>query len=338
MCNNELFRYVGDLSQVFSAKEYRLVGGMKDNMRACDVNNGDGLMFTVLPDRCMDLANLSYKGVNFSFISKRAQAHPAYFQGPDSWLEAFQGGMLTTCGLRQVGPPCEVDGERFGMHGTASMLPADQFSVDADDKRITLKGVMHDAYLFAHNLVLTRRIEVEYEKNIIHITDVFKNRGHQLQGIMMLYHFNVGYPLLSEHARFYTNAAYLKAYDSTSKKYEKQRQEFNPPGEEEENQAFYYSADKLKECVAFAFNHELEMGIAIRSNPEELPNLVSWKSQTPGDYAMGIEPCNCWIEGRKKQAEEHGIKVIEPHSSVNHSLKLEVISKDNKDDYFKMVT
>lgn len=337
MDRNKLLRYVGDISQVFSAKEYRMSGGMKDNMRACDVNNGSGLLFTVLPERCMDLANLSYQGVNFSFITKRTQAHPAYFEGNDGWVKLFQGGMLTTCGLRQVGSPCEVGGEHFGMHGTASTLPAERFSADVDDQTITLKGDMHDAYLYAHNLVLTRQIKAKYQENTVYITDTLENRGHTPQGIMMLYHFNIGYPLLSEHTRFYTNAAYMRAYDATSEKYAQQRQEFHKPGEEEENQAFYYLADSQKECVAFAYNHMLDMGLAIKSNPVELPNLVNWKSQIPGDYAMGIEPCNCWIEGRKNQMEKYGLKILAPLSIMSHSLKLEVITKGNKDDFFKLI-
>lgn len=121
---NELFKYTGDLSQVFYAKKYRFSGGKADGMLAVDINNGAGLQFTVLADRAMDIAALSYKGVNFSYIAKAGYAAPAFFDDKgDGFKKTFTAGFLTTCGLTQAGAPCESDGEQLGLHGALSSLP-----------------------------------------------------------------------------------------------------------------------------------------------------------------------------------------------------------------------
>lgn len=38
MSKSDLFKYTGDLSQVFYAKRYRLCGGRADGVRAVDIN------------------------------------------------------------------------------------------------------------------------------------------------------------------------------------------------------------------------------------------------------------------------------------------------------------
>lgn len=125
MNKNDMYKYCGDLSQLFYAKKYRFTGGKADGMQAVDVNNSSGLLFTVLADRAMDIGLLSFRGVNFSYISKSGFVAPSFFdeRGSES-KKSFTAGFLTTCGLTQVGPPCESDGEQLGQHGTLSSLPA----------------------------------------------------------------------------------------------------------------------------------------------------------------------------------------------------------------------
>ena len=59
--------YVGNLSQLFQVKEYRLSGGRQEGVRAVDISTGSGLELTVLPDRCMDLYQVKFAGKNLCF-------------------------------------------------------------------------------------------------------------------------------------------------------------------------------------------------------------------------------------------------------------------------------
>ena len=79
MNKNEIFRYTGDVSQVFYARPFTFDEGKARGMRGIEINNGSGLSFTVLPDRAMDIGLLSYKGVNFSYITKAGVTAPWYY-------------------------------------------------------------------------------------------------------------------------------------------------------------------------------------------------------------------------------------------------------------------
>ncbi|MCK9618592.1 MAG: aldose 1-epimerase family protein, partial [Lentimicrobiaceae bacterium] len=75
----ELLKYVGDFSQLFGIKGYTLTGGKANGVKAFDVKNGSGLEFTVLADRCLDIAGLSFKGINCSYITKNGIVAPEYY-------------------------------------------------------------------------------------------------------------------------------------------------------------------------------------------------------------------------------------------------------------------
>jgi hypothetical protein len=59
---------------------------------------------------------------------------------------------------------------------------------------------MLEARLFGENLVLGRKIICKYGENKITINDTVENLGFRKEALMLLFHFNMGYPLLDEDA------------------------------------------------------------------------------------------------------------------------------------------
>ena len=203
----EILKYIGDFSQLFGVRECVLKGGRADGVRAIDVKNGSGLEFTVLPDRCMDIANLSFKGVNFSYLSKTGISSPAYYEPEgDEFLRNFYAGFMTTCGLRNIGAACVDDGERLTLHGRISSIPAEQVSATtqwiSNEAVMRVSGSMRESKVFGENLILSREIIVKYSENIIYINDTIENLGFRDEPFMLLYHCNLGYPLLSSKSYF----------------------------------------------------------------------------------------------------------------------------------------
>ena len=163
----DLYKYTGDLSQIFYARQFTFSEGRARGMRGVEVNNGSGLQFTVLPDRAMDIGLLSYKCINFSYITKAALSAPWYYDDKGlGWLNTFSGGFLTTCGLTQAGSPCISDGEELGQHGDISTVPAEELCVetilDGKQPEIVIRGKMRTGRLFGKNLWLYRRIQSGY--------------------------------------------------------------------------------------------------------------------------------------------------------------------------------
>ena len=105
--------YFGALYPHFGANAYTFSQGKTAGVKAIDVKTGGGLEFTALEGKALDIAYLSYKGTNISFLSKTGIVAAPYYHddgGVNSFLQGFHGGMLTTCGLTQSGAPCQDEG------------------------------------------------------------------------------------------------------------------------------------------------------------------------------------------------------------------------------------
>ena len=106
---------------------------MGRGIRIADVDNGSGLRFAVLLDRGMDIGDASFNGVPFAYQSPVGMVHPPYFE-PDGyrWLRSFGGGLMTGCGLRNVGNPEVEEGMCVtgpqGLHGRLSNTPAEDIA------------------------------------------------------------------------------------------------------------------------------------------------------------------------------------------------------------------
>ena len=199
----ELLAYVGDLAQLAGVKLGEWSDGAERGVRTAEVRTGSGLEFTVLLDRGMDIGPASYRGLPLAWISPTGFGHPAFFEPEGAgWLRTFGGGLLTGCGLTYVGAPDVDEGEALGLHGRLSVLPASHVRVNeewnGDECTFSVKGEVRQARLFGENLRLTRRISAGLGQNTIAVRDVVENLGDMTTPLMIVYHMNIGFPMLDE--------------------------------------------------------------------------------------------------------------------------------------------
>ena len=153
--------YIGHPSQLSGAEEVRLVGGRGDGMRLLRVYNGRGLEITVSLDRCADLSRVIYRGGNCGYFSPCGYVAPAYYDGVgNGFLKSFTAGFLTTCGLNNVGVPCEDAGESLPLHGSIGNTPAEWFCVDETEEAVIVRARISDETIFGRKLTLHRTIEL----------------------------------------------------------------------------------------------------------------------------------------------------------------------------------
>lgn len=328
----ELLKYTGDYQQVLGVRDYTLNGGKAQGVRAIDVRNGSGLEFTVLPDRGMDIAWLSYRGTNCSYISKTGIVAPQYYSddGAD-FLRSFHAGLFTTCGLRNVGSPGVDEGEELGLHGRISNIPAEEVSYDTEwidgQAVIRLKGRLREAKLFGENMILSREISCICGESKIKITDHVENYGFRKEPLMLLYHFNLGYPLLDENACFEAPSKAVRARDEEAEKGISTYKNFQKPTPGYAEQVFYHDlrSDAQGNTCAALLNDRLEMGAVIRFNKQQLFNLVQWKQPGEGEYVLGIEPGNCYVQGRQDARERGVLEYIDPGEIRSFELEVEIV-------------
>jgi hypothetical protein len=328
----QMLKYVGDFSQLFGIKEYSLTGGKAKGVKAFDVRTGSGLEFTVLADRCLDIAGLSFKGINCSYITKTGIAAPEYYnENGIGFLRSYFAGFLTTCGLRNVGSPCEENGESFPLHGRISNTPGEEVSATTqwidDVPVLTISGKMQEARLFGENIVLERKIICKYGENKIILQNRVENLGFRREVLMLLFHFNMGYPLLDEDAILVTPTGKLTPRDEEAIKGENEYNQSQPPTPDYAEQVFYHElkSDQNGNTSVALINKKLELGVFIEFNKHQLFNFTQWKQMGEGDYVMGMEPCNCYVGGRVDPRNNGILEYLEPGEIRNFDLTIELL-------------
>lgn len=313
--------YVGHELQNRGVEEHRLVGGRGDGMRLFEVRNGLGLQFTVSADRCADLSRLSLDGVNFGFFSASGYVHPAYYDGAGKGSEgSFTGGFLATCGLENVGPPCVDEEEALPLHGRVGNLPAERVSWDMDAHSLWIQAVIPHGGFFGRKLRLTRRWTCSCEKNELVLTDTVENVGDKESPLMLLYHINLGYPLLSERSELFLPARETVPRDPRAAEGMEHWREIAPPQPNFQEQCYYHRFST--EGVAGLYNPTLEKGVLIRFDPRELPCLTQWKMLGFGEYVLGLEPGNCYPDGRAECRRQGLLDFLAPGETRSFTLHL----------------
>lgn len=342
---NELMKRIGDISQVAGAKQVELKSGKAKGVSAIDVKTGTGFQFTVLPDRGMNIAWAEYKGIPLAFISKTGIVSPAFYE-PEGveWLRSFFAGLLTTCGLTHFGAPCVDQGESLGLHGRISNIPADDVNIcnewQGNDFIIKVTGNVKQSKVFGENLVLKREITAKLGENKLMIKDMVENCGFDEQPLMILYHCNFGYPIVSEKSRLITPKGTVIPKDEESKKGIESCYVFQEPTHQYKEQVFYHSLESNSEGITYGclFNEELGtngMGAYVKFNKNQLPYFIEWKQMGEGDYVVGMEPASWLGEGRAEARKRGELQFIAPGEIREFDLEIGVV--ESKEDIQSLI-
>ena len=165
---------------------------------------------------------------------------------------------MTTCGLTAVGAPCEDEGELLPLHGRVSNIPAESISTEITNEDIIIKARINHSRIFSEKLILERKIKCSLLHNRIGIIDTVKNNGDKKSPIMILYHFNIGYPLLSQGSRLSINSKKVTPRDDHAKTGINSWNEIIPPKAGFVEQCYYHEFDK--EGTAAIYNPEIGKG------------------------------------------------------------------------------
>jgi hypothetical protein len=316
----QLRSYVGDISQVAGAVPYTYRGGKADGTEAIEVRNGSGLRFVILPGRGMDIAWAEINGKPVSFISRTGVVASEHYD-PSDFLRSFTAGLLTTCGLTNVGAPNEDEAQ---LHGRIANLPAYDVNIhqdfEGDDYVISVSGKVRQSRVFGENLVLKRTITTKVGDNSIYIHDTVENQGFTVSPLMLLYHCNFGFPLVSEDTKLVTNCTDLKARDAAGVGHEGTSTVFQQPTADYAEQVFYRRS--AEDSFAALVNEKLGLSAKLSFSSRELPWLVEWKQMGQQDYVVGIEPANCLTEGRHTAREQGILQYIAPQEEKHFHLTI----------------
>lgn len=335
LTRRELESYTSDLRQLADIRLVTLDDGPERGVRAAQCRTGGGLAFTVLLDRGLDIGAADFNGIPLAWQSGTGAADPARHEpAGKGWLRTFHGGLLALCGLTTAGysdeyPVDPANGELLGLHGRAGTIPAYDVRIERDvtGAGITLRlhGTVDEVSLFGPKLRLQRTLEFDGGGAEIRIVDTVRNFGGLPAPLMVLYHLNFGFPLLSPNSVMTSPAAEVVARDAVAEPGIGEWNTFIPPQPGYSEQVFWHRvAPGSGEVEATITNPALGIGMAVRYDSTTLTGLTEWKQMGFGDYVLGIEPGNCYPVGRAKAREQGALKELGPGETVTFRLALRV--------------
>ncbi|RKN80559.1 DUF4432 family protein [Paenibacillus ginsengarvi] len=332
----EIEARVGRIEQIGGVQRMRGTEGMEDAVEFIRVRTGAGLSYEVLPSRGMDIGLCEYAGVPICWLSPGGIAHPAYYDAQRTeWLRTAAGGLLMTCGLMNVGSACEEEGRQYGLHGRIHHLPARHVAAAGnwigDEYEIGVKGTIDETTIFGDHLRLTREIRSSLGENVIRIRDVVENVGFTRAAHMILYHFNFGFPLMDERTivecpeAAVSSRGHRAAADGWGR--------WQAPEPDTEEQVFFHRdirtdskpiARIVNDRFPLCSGESQSVCVELTWDKSRLPNLVQWKMPGQGIHVLGLEPANCFVEGRAAERAQGTLVMLEPGESKLYELELAV--------------
>lgn len=344
---SELVHRVGRMEQVAGIEQFSLIEGAAQGVRVARVSTGTGLVFDVVLDRGMDLGQATHRGRSLCWLSPVGVVGPA-FHDPQAmgWQYGFGGGLLVTCGLASAGAPALDDGEFLGLHGRASFIPADNVIVrrawQGDRYVLTVEGDVREAAVTLRNLLLHRRISTELGSDWISIEDTYTNEGHKPTPLSLIYHFNLGYPLIDEGTTIELPSLEVSQVGSATGEAIPTHKVVGRPRPDDPGATFLHNAATDAEgwTLMGAVNHRLDQGeglaLAIRYRKEHLPFLGQWNMQQPGTYVVGLEPANTYGLGRNVDRARGVLRQLLTGESITIPFEIRVILGQAGIDQFRL--
>ena len=267
---------ISNFVQVASLRKYTLTEGRGKGLDVLDCDNGK-LRFLLNVSKACDIMQVYHEGKNVSFVSKNGHTKREI-----DFLNRFEGGMLYTCGLDSVG---RRDG--YPLHGTLHNIPAEIISAKCDEAGILVEAIIRDTALFGKNLVLKRKISADIGGDTLRLEDTLVNESFRDEEYCVLYHINVGYPMLDEGARIIADEESCYSYGEWAKSQEYLRHEISEPVPNQDETCHYLN---LKKPEISLVNDKIGKKLTVSYSGDTLPYFLEWKSMASGDYAVGLEP------------------------------------------------
>ena len=275
---------ISNRAQVCSVRRYTLAEGRAKGLDVIDCDNGK-IRFLLNVTKALDVMQLYHKGCNVSFLSKNA-----FVKDNLNFLRRFEGGMLYTCGLDSVGGR-----EGYELHGNLHNIPAEVIRAEANDDGIVVEADIYDTALFGQNLVLRRKVTAKVGSDDFTVEDTLKNTAYRPENYCLLYHVNVGYPMLDAGATVEMDVASVTPRNEWSAQNEARRTLIGENVDNEDETAYFL---KLAVPKATLKNEKLGKAFTLSYSAETLPCFVQWNSMASGDYALGFEPCTTYLDDK----------------------------------------
>lgn len=326
---------VGGPARGYLVHKKRLEGGLSAGVETVEVDNGL-LRFCLLPTRGMGLWKAWLGDVEVGWRSPvRGPAHPAFVRVDEpnglGFLDGFDE-LLTRCGLASNGRP-EFDSHGrvlYPLHGRIANLPAHylETTINGETGEIRVSGEVAEARFLVRNLILRSSIVTRVGQPGFVVEDEVVNASSQPAECQLLYHFNVGRPILEEGAWVDVPLRELAPYDARAAEDVAtwDRYAGPEPGYAEQVHFMKLLGDERQRTHALLANRAGSRGVSLKFSIEQLPYFILWKN-TGADqdgYVTGLEPATNLPNARSYEGKQGRVVRLGPGESAKFSLEVVV--------------
>jgi Domain of unknown function (DUF4432) len=331
---DDLPRWVGQLSQVARIDSFTEDQGSARGARRLRLVTGGGLEVELHPDRALDIGQVTYRGMPVAWVSAPGITSPTSFDGSNTeWLRTFGGGLLATCGLDTFGPPSVHRGVCYGLHGRIGRQPARLLVAEVACGALSIVAESRQAAVSGENLILRRTVTADVGGSRLRISDTVTNEGWTDAGHMLLYHCNLGWPLISDAATLVVPSAEIQPRDAEATAGLADWARLCPPIPGFREQVFCHTG-LSNDAVVAVDNSRADLRLELRFSVQTLPALVQWKMTGEGEYVLGLEPANVgFLGGRARAAEACCLPILPARSSVDYWIEFKLSPSGATDVY-----
>jgi hypothetical protein len=161
------------------------------------------------------------------------------------------------------------------------------------------------------------------------VHDVVENQGVRDSPLMVLYHFNFGFPLLTERSRIYAPSHAVQPANDSAAHSQDTWNRFEAPQKGTVERVYFHEmrpdANGKVTVVLVGDSDKPELGIALSYDSKTLPRFVQWKMTGTNHFVLGLEPANCWTLGRRAERARGTLQMLSPGERREFQLQLRVL-------------
>jgi hypothetical protein len=312
----------------------RLHGGLCDGVDWLEVNNGR-LRTVLLPTRGMGVWKAWLGDWEIGWRSPvRGPVHPKYVPIADptglGWLDGFDE-LLCRCGLSSNGAPdFNAQGRlTWPLHGRIANLPAHELTVecDSDQQQIAVRGVVDECRFHFLKLRLTSTWITQAGEPGFRIVDEVTNLSGATGEMELLYHINLGEPLLDPGAKIVAPVKAIAPRDAHAAASLEHWETIPEPRPNFAEQVYFFELVPGEDGRARVLLRDASAarGVAVHFSVAQLPYFTLWKNAATlhDGYVCGLEPA-INLPNPRSFEERHGrVRKLLPGETLRFDLQLE---------------
>lgn len=324
----------------FVVRNEQLQSGHSAGMQCLTIDAGN-VVATILPDRGMGIWKCWSSDLEFGWQSPVAgPVHPSLVPIQDAtglgWLEGFDE-LLVRCGLRSNGAPefAENGTVRYPLHGRIANLPAHRLDiqVDVENGIMDVIGVVSESRFLFYSLELQTRYRFRVGSPVIEIVDTVTNRSHQPSSMQLLYHINLGQPVLQSGSTAHAAYRSLAPRDARAAETMDGWNQCEGPASGYQEQVYFIEpvADDQSWSEAMLATADGTFGFAVHFDTRTLPYLTLWKNTAAVEdgYVVGLEPGTGFPNTRSFEERNGRVVALQGGESRTFRLKLQPLATSN---------